>query len=109
MEYVGRTRHAKDPYQIFENFSTLLKECELSPQLINKSMTYILYLHLIRNQEDNDVFNYFDFVTALILIAEVSERKVPNESLSDVGRVTKVLERMEISQGFERISKRMTY
>ena len=72
-------------------------------------MAYILYLYLIKNESEGDIFPYHDFVTSIVLIAEISQRKISNLELNDLGKVVKILERVEISPGFEKVSKKIIY
>ena len=43
------------------------------------------------------------------MIGEIGEKKISNSELNDLGKVVKILERMEISPGFEKVSKKIIY
>ena len=82
-EYVGLNKHNKDALQLFEYFYNLLKDFEMCPQLISKSMAYVLYISQIRHQNEGQLFSYDDFIRSISLIAEISQRKLSNsEELS---------------------------
>ena len=106
-ECIGSTKHSKDILQIFEDFTLFLKDFEICPQLISKSMSFIVFISLVRDEEQASAFNYPDFVRSLLLIAEVSQRKLSLSEKSSSYKITKLLERIEISSGFERLSKKV--
>lgn len=74
-------------------------------------MVYIIFLSLVKDKNVGDVcvFTLDDFVKALIVVSEVCARKLAVGELSGSAKMIKMLERMEISAGFDKVSKKIMY
>lgn len=96
---------------MFECFANFLKDFEICPHLVSKSLVYIIFLSLVKEKSVSEtcVFVLDDFVKALILVSDVCARKLAVGELSGNAKMVKMLERMEISAGFDKVSKKIMY
>lgn len=92
--------HQKDEADTFDRICVFLKDFEVSPQLIYKSICYVVFLHVIRSKEDKHRFQIDDLKYLLIYVAELLGRREFGDSLCQLSKLIRVLQHMELSAGF---------
>jgi hypothetical protein len=103
VKYIENTSmHQKSPEQTFEQLHVFLSEFEVSPKLVYKAMTYLIFLYLLRAR-DSHGYDLDDFKKMLIFIAEIYWRRVEGEDRGQEQKITLVLQQMELSTGFKKM------
>ena len=90
----------------------------MCPQIINKSMAYIIFENITEKESEhaflekfavhsssNKLFGFKNFVQFLIDLSLVGARKQGIEGESQHKKITHALERMELSAGFAKVEK----
>ena len=76
-DYVLATSmHQKLPIDTFEKIFVFLKEFELSPQLVYRSIAYAIFVYILRIKEETLKFTFEDFVDFLIRVSEVGSKRI---------------------------------
>lgn len=80
-KYIENTAmHQKNPEQTFEHVHVFLTEFEISPKLVYKAMTYLIFFYLLRTKGQNSTrYEVDDFKRLLIYIAEVYWRRIETD------------------------------
>ncbi len=69
--------HQKCPSDTFESFYKFLKDFEISPQLIYKSICYVTFITLLmrKTQGSKNQFDIETFIKMVLLLNEIITRK----------------------------------
>ena len=79
--------HQKLPIDTFEKIFIFLKEFELSPQLAYRSISYAIFIYILKVKEDILKFTFEDFVDFLIRVAEVGSKRILSEEFSQTNKI----------------------
>ena len=86
--------HQKNPEQTFEHLHTFLTEFEISPKLIYKAMTYLVFFYLVKTKDNPRKYGLEDFKNILICIAELYWRKIDSKENSQEEKVLLIMQQM---------------
>jgi hypothetical protein len=94
--------HQKNPEQTFEQVHVFLSEFELTPKLIYKAFAYLVFLLISREGG----WGLEQFKRLLVCVAELHWRKNEEEAAAQETKVIRLLQIMEVSQGFRRLAEK---
>lgn len=75
----------------------------MSPKMIYKALAYLIFFSLLRKKEDSRKYSLDDLKRMLICVAELNWRKTEETEGSQEEKITRLLQYMELSEGFRKM------
>lgn len=104
-KYVLSTKiHHKNMEQTFQSIHLFLNDFQISPKIICKVTTFLVFFYLFGERKINPIkCDFEDLKKIIIYIAELNWRRNQNVEVKQEEKLVRILHQMELSTGFKKI------